>query len=164
MGRVRLATRDFERAAANAERALALALRRRSQQVVALDRRLDRFDPSRRLAERGQALEVNRYRLERAAREQVARARDRLERSRDRLEPAALAGHHGRVLRVQFAQTRLDGNNPEKILQQGYAIVRYDGAVVRDPQAVPEGAQIRAQVAHGTLVARVEVREADGAE
>lgn len=155
---------SLDRLSAQAGHAAAALLRARKERVNALERRLERFDPSRRLADRGKALEVKRFRLERAAQERLVRARERLERVRTELDPAVRAGHHGRVLRIQFAQANLDGKNPEKILQRGYAIVRYDGAVVRDPLAVPEGARIEARVAHGTLVARVESREADGAE
>ena len=42
--------------------------------------------------------------------------------------------------------------------------VRYDGQTVSDPEAVPVGGRISAQVAHGTLTARVEERTRDGAE
>jgi exodeoxyribonuclease VII large subunit len=58
---------------------------------------------------------------------------------------------------------RLDGKDPEAILQRGYAIVtRADGAIVRDPDELEIGALIAARVARGTLSARVEAKETDG--
>jgi exodeoxyribonuclease VII large subunit len=101
---------------------------------------LEAHDPSRRLAERGARLQAASLRLEAAARG----ATERLAR------------------RLELAVVRLDGNSPERLLQQGYAIVTHRGAIVRDPQDVPEGQTIEARVARGTLSARVERKEADG--
>jgi exodeoxyribonuclease VII large subunit len=154
----------LERAAFEAEHSVAVLLRRKAERVVALERRLERFDPRHQLAERGKALEVARFRLGRAAEQRLLRGRERFDRTAAELRPAFHAGYVRRVTSIQFLRAKLEGNDPEKILQQGYAIVRYDGQVVRDPEAVPEGGTISAQVAHGTLTARVEGRRRDGAE
>ena len=66
--------------------------------------------------------------------------------------------------RVELRRAKLDGNDPEAILQKGYAIVTHAGRVVLDPRAVPAGAPIRARLARGTLRARVETEELDGNE
>ncbi len=51
----------------------------------------------------------------------------------------------------------IDGRNPEAILQRGYAIVYDDvGRPLRDPIDAPPGTRITAQLAHGSVRARVE--------
>jgi exonuclease VII large subunit len=110
--------------------------------VQGLERRLDRCDPKSRVAERRRAFDVMAVRLQNATATYLRRMNDRL------------------ALKV----AKLDGKDPEAILQRGYAIVRYDGKTVRDVTEVPDGATISAKVARGTLVARVERKEADGKE
>jgi exodeoxyribonuclease VII large subunit len=118
------------------------AVRRQNTKLQGLERRLERYDPKSRVAERRRAFEVIAVRL-RGATER------RLQQKAERLA-------------VKAAQ--LDGKDPEAILQRGYAIVRYEGKTVRDVAAVPDGATVSAKVARGTLVARVERKEADGKE
>ncbi|MBV8074422.1 MAG: exodeoxyribonuclease VII large subunit [Candidatus Eremiobacteraeota bacterium] len=113
--------------------------RRRFERLAALERRLFACDPGVRLAERGK---------------QVALASVRLEGALDRTLRAARE-------RLGLLLTELAGKDPETILQRGYAIVRFAGRAVRDAAVVPDGAQLRAQVAHGTLVVRVERKETD---
>jgi exonuclease VII large subunit len=51
----------------------------------------------------------------------------------------------------------LSGHDPEAILQRGYAIVTAeDGRPLTDAGLVPPGSTIRAQLARGSLTARVE--------
>lgn len=114
----------------------------RRQRVRALERRLERLDPKSRLAAREKAVAVALVQLHNGAERRIRRAAERL----------------GLLL------TELRGKDPEAILQQGYAIVRYDGRAVRDVAVVPEGALISAKVARGTLLARVEQKETDGKE
>jgi exodeoxyribonuclease VII large subunit len=162
---MRLALRDLARMVARS--ALAHPGRvfgPRGQRIDRALARLERFDPSRRLAERGKMLEVARFRLGRAAETRIERNRDRVRRSADELDPAMQTGHARRINTLQLLRAKLFGHDPEAILQQGYAIVRFDGHVVRDSQEVPAGGRISAQVAHGTLTARVEERLRDGAE
>ena len=117
-------------------------MRRNSSRVQGLGRRLDRFDPKGRIAERRRLFDVVAVRLQNAA--------DR------RLQVLAE--------RLKLKATELSGKDPEAILQRGYAIVRYEGKTVRDAASVPDGATVQAKVARGTLVARVERKEADGKE
>jgi exodeoxyribonuclease VII large subunit len=154
----------LDRATSLAKQRIDGLLRRRRERLVALERRLDRFDPRRRLAERGKALEVARYRLDRAAEVRLARERDRLERATVQLVPAMQTGYARRLNTLQLLRAKLLGHDPEAILQQGYAIVSYGGRVVCDPESVPVGGLIRAQVARGTITARVEDRRRDGPE
>jgi exodeoxyribonuclease VII large subunit len=118
--------------------------------------RLEAHDPSRRLAERATRLERTAFRFETAIVRAIERRRRALEAAAARLAPAARGSHDRRAQRLALLGARLDGNNPEAILQRGYAIVTYGDAIVRDPSAVPAGARIDARVARGTLSARVE--------
>ncbi|MBC5810364.1 MAG: hypothetical protein GIW95_05880, partial [Candidatus Eremiobacteraeota bacterium] len=72
----------------------------------------------------------------------------------------ALLDRPGR--RLERAAGTLNGNDPEGILQKGYAIVTHRGAIVRDPAAVGTGETIEARVARGTMTARVETVRSDG--
>ena len=51
---------------------------------------------------------------------------------------------------------RLQALSPRATLARGYAIVRADGAVVRDAGTVPLGSPIDVELAAGGLGARVE--------
>ncbi|MGH7662524.1 MAG: exodeoxyribonuclease VII large subunit [Vulcanimicrobiaceae bacterium] len=114
-------------------------LRRRREVLAAFERRLDRVDPKIRLADREKTLAVARVRLGPAAQNRIRVASERL----------------------KLVVAELRGKDPEAILQQGYAIVRYEGRAVRDAAGVPEGATVSAKVARGTLHARVERTERD---
>jgi exodeoxyribonuclease VII large subunit len=116
--------------------------RRRGDALGALEKRLERLDPRKRLGERERALAVTRVRLLHAFERRL----------------------HGASERLGLLVAELRGKDPEAVLQRGYAIVRYEGRAVRDAQAVPEGALVSAKVARGTLVARVERNEANGEE
>ena len=134
----------------------------RAERLRALARRLEAHDPTRRLAERGARLQAASLKLDSAAhRVREAAGRRAADASR-RLEPAVRRSQEQLGRRFELALVRLEGNSPERLLQQGYAIVTHRGAIVRDPRAVPPGDAIEARVAHGTLSARVERIEADG--
>jgi exodeoxyribonuclease VII large subunit len=136
--------------------------RRASERVLALERRLETHDPSRRLAERAARLQTAALMLEAAQRRALDDARRRGREAASRLDQAARAGLAVRAKRLELAHVRLEGNSPERLLQQGYAIVTYGDAIVRDPAAVPVGEIVVARVARGTLSARVEREEPDG--
>ena len=141
---------------ATLDAAFAKRMRTLDGRVRELDRRLDPFDPTRRLAERGRRLEGAHNRLEAAVRVRIADASSRAAVAGARLLPGARAIGERLGQRVAVQKAHLDGKDPEAILQRGYAIVEYDGAIVRDAAAVPAGARIAARLARGTLAARVE--------
>ena len=144
--------------------ALAAALERRTQLVSGFATRLGRADPSRKLAEQRLALQAACFKLDVVTRDALTRAQRRLQGSTERLVPSLQGGLERRMAGVRLAQARLDGKNPETILQHGYAIVTHAGKIVRDPAEVPLGDPIEARVARGTLRARVESRTAHGNE
>jgi exodeoxyribonuclease VII large subunit len=94
--------------------------------------------------------------LEAAVRVRLAQASQRSSSAQTRLVPATRAIGERLGQRVAVLKAHLDGKDPEAILQRGYAIVEYDGAIVRDAASVPPGARIAARLARGTLAARVE--------
>jgi exodeoxyribonuclease VII large subunit len=134
----------------------------KSARVRELSRRLEAYDPTRRLAEREVHLHRTSARLDAA----IARATDVARvRTRDaalRLDRAAMQGIAKGERRLELAVARLNGNSPERLLQQGYAIVTYGDAIVRDAAHVPIGELVTAQLGHGTLSARVERKERNG--
>jgi exodeoxyribonuclease VII large subunit len=144
--------------AADAALDTAAAAARRARELRLRDvmRRLEAHDPSRRLAERATRLERTAFRLDAAIARALERRRRAFEAVATRLVPAARGTHDRTAQRLALAHARLNGNNPEAILQRGYAIVTYGNAIVRDPSSVPAGARIEARVARGTLSARVE--------
>jgi exonuclease VII large subunit len=66
------------------------------------------------------------------------------------------------VNRLRVVNAQLRGNDPTAILQRGYAIVRVGDRALRDAQAAPPGTEISAQLARGTIRARVETVDLDG--
>jgi len=116
--------------------------RARAERLSTQSERLRRFDPTLRLARRGEALRVAVVRLGRAIEGRLGRSGQRL----------------------ALASVGLDGNNPEAILQKGYAIVTHSGRIVRDPADVPVGETVEARVAHGTISATVESTTSNGNE
>lgn len=139
-----------------------LALRRRATRVRDLERRLQVHDPRMRLAARERSLHAATVKLDVVAAGRLANARARLLAARQRLEPAVRVAVARSAQRVALASAQLTGNDPEAILQRGYAIVTHRGAIVRDPRALGVGEAIEARVAHGTIFARVESEGTDG--
>jgi exonuclease VII large subunit len=57
---------------------------------------------------------------------------------------------------LERAQASLDGEDPNRPLARGYAIVTKAGVAVHDVAVVAPGDAVTARVAHGTFDARVE--------
>jgi exodeoxyribonuclease VII large subunit len=144
--------------------ALETGRRARVDRLHALAKRLDRFDPTVRLADRARDLTETARRLDRALDTALERAAARTLAAKARLDPAVLGRIDGRRHALALARAHLNGKDPEAILQRGYAIVTYEGGIVRDPEAVPIGAAIVARLARGTLAARVESGKTNGDE
>ena len=140
------------------------SLRACDERVRAALRRLEARDPSRRLADRGRRLQAAVSRLEALEATGAVRMRARSATVVERLARAARARQQASARRFEVLQTRLNGNDPEAILQRGYAIVIHRGSIVRDADALSAGEPVQARLARGTLYARVERKETDGNE
>jgi exonuclease VII large subunit len=127
-----------------------------SNRVRDLSKRLEAHDPTRRLAERELHLHRIGGRLDAATLRAANLARERLRDSEVRLDRALRSLLERRARALELALARLDGNSPERLLQQGYAILTYGSSIVRDAAQVPVGELVTAQLGRGTLSARVE--------
>lgn len=122
------------------ESAMGQRMRARASQLSNLTARVERQNPSVRLA----------------------LARRRLERAEQTLDRVAQATISVRVRRLDHAAARLQALSPLAVLNRGYAIVyNSDGQVLRDAAEVTPGETIRARVAKGSVSA--EVRSVDSA-
>ncbi|GAC1414788.1 MAG: exodeoxyribonuclease VII large subunit [Candidatus Velthaea sp.] len=139
-------------------------LRAAADRLGAFAHRLDARNPSVQLEARRQKLTFAAYKLERAAVVGTLRSRSRLQRALERLNAVAVRPIERRHERLRLAWAHLSGKDPTAILERGYAIVRLDGRAVRDAALVPPGAVVTAQIARGTLTARVESSETNGGE
>lgn len=80
----------------------------------------------------------------------------------DRFAMVAQRSIERRRMRLRDVDGKLGGNDPATILQRGYAIVRVGERFLRDPADAPPGTRVSAELARGTLYARVERETADG--
>jgi exodeoxyribonuclease VII large subunit len=166
LGDTRLLFAPLAQRVSDAESAVDGAIARRFRaldiRVRDLGKRLDPFDPTRMLADRGRRLEAARGRLSAATRARFDLSDRRLAEIRARLLPASRTLTGRAAQQVAIARRQLESNDPEAILQRGYAIVTYEDAIVRDPAMLPPGARIAARLARGTVVARVESEGTNG--
>jgi exodeoxyribonuclease VII large subunit len=139
-------------------------LRARTSRLAALGARLEKCNPSVQLSRRRERLTLATYRLGAGVYAAMARERRRLANAVARVEPAANAGVVRRRAKLELATAMLDGRDPTRILQRGYAILSVNGALVRDAASIPLGSLVSAQLARGSLVARVEATNEDGGE
>ena len=103
--------------------------------------------------ERNRALQA---RLARAIGGHAARAGARGQELEARLERAVSERLARVAQRLALAQRALDAVSPLATLTRGFAIVtRADGTLLTDSRAAPDGEQIEARLARGTLIARV---------
>jgi len=109
-------------------------LRERASQRAALTARLERHNPSARLA----------------------LARRRLEAARHSLSRIALASIAERATRLNQAAARLDALSPLAVLTRGYALVYTEaGRLLRNATEALPGQTIRARLANGSVTAEV---------
>jgi exodeoxyribonuclease VII large subunit len=149
---------------------LSHALTRRAEQRVAgrrtllrpLERRLGELAPHVRLERRRAALERLGATLARLQPHLAGRRAAALGALGNRFAAVAQRSLDRRWMRLRELDGKLGGNDPAAILQRGYAIVRVGERLLRDPADAPPGSQISAELARGTLYARVERETADG--
>ena len=136
--------------------------RAESGRLIALERRLSARDPRVRLGEEQRRVVELAHRMDRAVTARIGRGRLRIDRAVPQLRPGLERALTARKHRLALAAAELNGKNPTAILSRGYAMVLFEGRAVTDPTLVPPGSEIVAQVARGTITARVESTELDG--
>jgi exodeoxyribonuclease VII large subunit len=129
-----------------------------------LDRRLSARTPRALFERRRSGVAQLAGTLERLGAGVIGSRRVLLAAPAGRLLPAAARAIERRRARLATLAAQLHGNDPEALLQRGYAIVTSGGRLVRDPADAPPGTAIEAQLARGTLRARVEREGPDGGE
>ncbi len=157
-------------------------LRRGTEQLEGLQRRLGAQHPGRRLRDRAQRLDELEARLRRAGEHILERRRERLAAAHQRLtllDPRRYTAKQGRRIseldqRLQkLARARLDtarqrigsasralhAVSPLATLERGYAVLQRpaDKAVLRRSDTVQEGEVVHARLARGALDCRVEL-------
>jgi exodeoxyribonuclease VII large subunit len=147
-------------AAIGAERQIA----RSRAALTPLRLRLGTASPHALLERRRGRVAQLREALERGAAELIAKRRARLAPPLARLRPAFVRVIARDAARLATLKARFFANDPEALLKRGYAIVTAGGRLVRDAADAPPGTVIAAQLARGTLRARVERDGADDGE
>jgi exodeoxyribonuclease VII large subunit len=137
-------------------------LRRNDIYTRELDRRLGRFDPRAQLAARRARVRGLREALGLHLTTRLATARRDARDAGRALERSSAGGLEATRHRLALWTARLEGKNPDTILQQGYAVVRRNGRVVSDAADVAPGELVEAQLSRGRLSARVEAAVQDG--
>ena len=129
-----------------------------------LDRRLTLSSPRALFERRRGRVTQLRDALERIGGEITLKRSARLAPLVARLRPAYLRVIARDTAKLDMLKARFDANNHETLLKRGYAIVRAGGRLIRDAADAPPGTVIEAELARGTLRARVERDGADGGE
>lgn len=124
--------------------------------LMQLDRHLDRVSPTDRLEGRDRRLAAAKAGLDRWPVTTLSALRNRLNRADERLDPGIESVATRYAHAVTVADARLDGVDPKKPLERGYAMVTYDGAMLSDASKVAADARIGIQLFRGSLKARVE--------
>jgi exodeoxyribonuclease VII large subunit len=132
--------------------------------LLPLERRLTACSPRALFERRRGRVAQLRATLERLGAELTVVRRARLAPLAARLQPAQARILERRRGGLATLKARFEANDPEALLQRGYAIVTAGGRLVRDVADAPPGTAIQAQLARGTLRARVERAGADGGE
>jgi exodeoxyribonuclease VII large subunit len=132
--------------------------------LLPLERRLTASSPRALFERRRGAVAQLRVALARIGGELTFKRKARLAPLLARLRPAFVRVIARDTARLETIVARFDANNHEALLKRGYAIVRAGGRVIRDAADAPPGTLIEAELARGTLLARVERGGADGGE
>jgi exodeoxyribonuclease VII large subunit len=132
--------------------------------LLPIERRLTASSPLALLERRRGRVAQLRDSVERLGATLVIKRRARLEVLNAQLLPAfrrvVVAGR----ARLENLKVRYESNNHAALLQRGYAVLKVRGRVLRDPADAPPGTVIDAELARGTLRARVEREGPDGGQ
>lgn len=146
----------FDASAESLRRTVDLMLAHVQERLSQRDTRLDRASPQVRLARYESRVAALRSALEAWPAPALAAAGARLARAEERLAAAVDASLARCDERLRFALAHLDGYDPAKPLERGYAIVTHERGVLRDAREVTAADRIAVQLFHGSLQALVE--------
>jgi exodeoxyribonuclease VII large subunit len=132
--------------------------------LAPIDRRLVLSSPLALLERRRLRVTQLGEAVERLARDATAKRQATLTPLAARLRPGLVRVIGRNTVAFEKLKAKYGANNHAALLQRGYAVIKVDGRVVRDPSEAPPGTQIEAELARGTLRARVERDGADGGE
>ena len=138
------------------QRSSHFATQQKERRVHAAVRRIDQASPEQRLRKRFGRLTEALSTVEAAGRYVTRRKLDRFQRVFEKMHSLRPFALRDKRQQAQLLSTRLVAANPKAPLERGYAIVTLGGSAIRNASQVPVGAQIAAQVQHGSLFARVE--------
>jgi len=147
---------------------IALAFERRvvrlRTRLMPIERRLTARAPGAMLEQRRGRVVSLRAALERFAGDVVPRRRLRITALAGRLDDVMARRVTRDANRLAQLRATFEAYDPEALLQRGYAIVTVGDRVLTDPADAPPGTRIEAQLARGTVRARVEREGASGGE
>jgi exodeoxyribonuclease VII large subunit len=129
-----------------------------------LERKLTASSPRALLERRRGRVAQLRDAVERIGATVIVKRRDRLTALSARLRPAVTRIVARDRALFENLKVRYGANNHAALLERGYAVIKVAGRVVRDPADAPAGSLIEAELARGTLSARVERGGADGGQ
>ncbi|MDQ6827124.1 MAG: exodeoxyribonuclease VII large subunit [Candidatus Eremiobacteraeota bacterium] len=137
-------------------------LAQEGRRLANLFRRLNAHAPYPELSKRRERLAMVRTKLHARAHSRVANCSTEL----GRIGPAMRHGIERKATnvahRLRLLRSTLAGKDPQEILKAGYAIIRESGRIVRAADTVMLGNVIDAQLANGSLRARVEGSDSNG--
>ena len=132
--------------------------------LAPLERRLALSSPRALLERRRSRVTQLREALERLALDAIAKRHARLVPLAARLRPGLVRVIGRNTVAFETLKAKYGANNHAALLQRGYAVITVGGRVIREPSDAPPGTTIEAELARGTLRARVERDGADGGE
>jgi exodeoxyribonuclease VII large subunit len=103
-----------------------------------------------------QGLTRSRQSLARGTERALERQRERLASTHERLRRAPALALERRRAVLEHAAARLRALSPQATLGRGYAIVRREGALVREAATLARGDRVDVQLAGGSFTAEVE--------
>jgi exodeoxyribonuclease VII large subunit len=132
--------------------------------LTPLERRLSSSSPAALLERRRSRVTQLRDTVERLGAGLIANRRMQLDPLAGRLRPGLVRVIGRESVALERLKAKFGANNHAAVLQRGYAVIKVGGRIVRNPADAPPGTQIEAELARGTLRARVERDGVDGGE
>jgi len=134
---------------------LQMALKQPLRRLGLLEQRLLRASPLLRLRDQAQKVDLLSSRLDQAMAQLLRRRAERLGPSLTRLAPALQRLLDRRRSRLGELAARLEAMSPQRVLERGYALARFEGQVLTRASQVSPGSELEIRLAEGGLVVQV---------